>query len=202
MLWFLIAGLLLVLFLVFISGSRSGFLALVIEGIFFLCYSQFKISIGKTIAIVFCCFILVMMLPFFEEERAFENRIEIWQTAVASGFENPIIGSGFGSIERSLRLASEKMSNNVRFQYVDSAHNVFLDWWVQGGVLGLGAIAFLIGRSIFTFFKNRQALLIIVFFGILTTMSFNPSSVVTLLMFWYLIGRGNFQNEIENEHSP
>jgi O-antigen ligase len=175
--------------IVFVSQSRAGFVALIIQIIFFLSLKIIK----KPIVSVILATILIglsMLLPLIDSSSVYENRAEIWRTALQATNNNPILGSGFGNITPTLRLASVQLSNNVRFQSVDSAHNIFLDWLVQGGIVGLGLFLILAGSSFYAHLKTKNIEYAVMMIGLLVVLSFNPASVVSLVALFLLIGLG------------
>jgi O-antigen ligase len=179
------------LFLILGSASRSGLIALIIQIILVASLKWTKLGIKKTLIIVFVLYLLAYGLPFLQDKKeGFENRVEVWQTALLSGLSSPIFGHGFGNIEYALKDTAWKVSNTVRFEYVDSSHNIFLDFWVQGGILGLGALLALLYFTIKNFITHDKKLELTLLTGLLVSMSFNPVSVVTLVAFWWLIGQG------------
>ena len=73
------------------------------------------------------------------------------------------------------------------------AHNIFLDYWVQGGVAGFLILILLVCSAIKNFIFYKKYLHLVLLIGILTVMSYNPVSITTLVQFWFLIGN-SFQN--------
>lgn len=181
--------LILIIFLIFITSSRSAGIAFIVQ-LAFIFLSQ-KISARLIKPTVFALLILLasFVLPIIKGGGLFENRLEIWQTAYYSGFENPIIGNGFGNIEKILPRVSQSLSNNVQYQYIDSSHNFLLDFWVQGGLIGLLLILFLIFYSFKKLIAHKNRSSIVILLGLLAIMSFNPVSVVALIQFWWIIGQ-------------
>lgn len=178
------------------SGSRSALIALFIIVLFLVFNKLLKVP-AKT-ATIFCIIIILFSwyLPIFDKNlslsknRVYENRIEIWKTSFYAGLEKPLIGHGFGNIQVPIKNASVKLTNNIRFQVVDSSHNFLLDFWVQSGIIGVGILLILIGTSLSFLIKKEKYLEISLFLGVITVMSFNPISVVTLIVLWWLIGQG------------
>ncbi|TSC66705.1 MAG: Uncharacterized protein CEO21_108 [Microgenomates group bacterium Gr01-1014_80] len=181
---------LITLIILILSGSRSALLAFLIQAIFLL-LTRFKpAATGKftLLSIILITFSLIM--PILEGGGWFENRSEVWSTSLLAGLQRPITGSGFGNMEYTLKETSRLTNNNIQYQYVDSSHNFILDFWVQGGLLGTGLIISTVFLSLLGLVRKKDRLLLCSFLGVLTVMSFNPISVVTLLAFWYLIGQG------------
>lgn len=185
-----ILALVLGLGVVIFSGSRSGLLAFGLEGIFLLLSNIKFLGVVKSALIVLIILGIGLFLPFIEGGGWFENRAEIWQTAALAGLKAPILGNGFGNIKSVLKETSVGLGNNLQYQIVDSSHNVFLDYWVQGGIWGIIFLLTILIISISSFIKTGNKLLITLSIGLLTVLSFNPLSVVVLLMFWWVLGQG------------
>ena len=182
--------LVLVSSLIFLTGSRSGLIGFSIQLIFISLLKYFKLSFKKASIIAFLLILTSLSLPFFERGGIYENRKDVWVTAFFTGLRNPVLGTGFGNIEKDLPETARQISNNSRFQYVDSSHNVLLDWWVQGGLVGLSIFCLLIFFSFTNFLKNSKIPETTLFLGVFSAMLFNPASIVTLVAFWFLVGQG------------
>jgi len=176
--------------ILFITGSRSGLLAFLLQLYFLVSLVITKKSFSKAVMTSFLIIGISLFLPLFENLGVLENRAEIWQTAWIAGWKSPLVGNGFGNIEQALQSASLQVSNNVRFQLVDSAHNLFLDWWVQGGVIGVGLLVALLFSAFSNLVTQKKTIELTVLLGLLVAMQFNPVSVVILVGFWWLLGQG------------
>lgn len=174
--------------ILFFTHSRSAMIAFGIQLIFILLQ---KTHLQKKL-ILFICLALILAsysLPFFENPL-FENRAEIWKSALLANKNNVIIGNGFGNLENALHTSGKQLGLFIQYNYVDSAHNIFLDWWVQGGVVGVILLLGLVHLSLKTFFVKNAHREMVLLLGLLTVLSFNPASVASLLAFWWLIGKG------------
>lgn len=178
--------------IIFMSGSRSGLLAFILQVVFLILALRLKISVFKSTIIVLLLILSSFSLPLLEGGGWFENRAEVWQTSLSAGWARPLLGWGFGNTEEALHTTSLSLNNNVQYQRVDSAHNLFLDWWVQGGALGLAILTGLLVFTLKHLIKRAHVLQLTLLLGIITVMSFNPVSVVTLIHFWWLLGQGMF----------
>lgn len=180
---------------IFLSGSRSALVGLVIELIFFFRPRAIKLSLMTVVAIVILG--ASIALPFLEPRQDFDYRKDVWRTAVAAGMQRPILGWGIGNTEQGIEKGAHKIQTFPRFQYVDSSHNLFLDWWVQGGVIGLTLMSTLILLTIVGLIKKTETAYLASFLGILAVMLFNPVSVAILIPFWWLIGKSyNPKNQV------
>lgn len=196
---FKIPCLIITVIVIYLSGSYSAFIALILE-LIFLGLIKFKLTLKKAFLTCLILILLSMSLPFLQVSRIYENRAEIWQTAFMAGFSSPIIGGGFGNITNTLKETSWKISNNVRFQFVDSSHNIFLDYFVQGGLIGLTILISLLFLSLKSLLEREQKTFLTAFLGLLVMFSFNPLSVVNLIELWWLIGQGS--NYYKISHNP
>ena len=131
-----------------------------------------------------------LFLPFVEKSGWYENRAEVWHTALVAGTLSPIFGHGFGNTQSNLHQTSLILNNNIQYQIVDSSHNLVLDFWVQGGFLGVACLVLLLWGGVGGLIKHQAKLELTAFLGIFTVMLFNPVSVVILVYFWWLISQG------------
>lgn len=181
----LIVGVITILYL---SGSRSAAIGFLVQ-MLFLVIQKLGFNIKKAAVVCLIAIVLSLSFPFFEK-KPYENRVEIWSSAVSAGLERPILGHGFGNTEIALQKAAKKLKLPIEDVYFDSAHNIFLDWWVQGGIIGLGLLLTLVFISIKNFVIYQHKRELVLTFGLLSVLVFNPASVAGLLAFWWVIGRG------------
>lgn len=182
------------------TESKSGLIALGVVILFLLLSENFKWKLKNAFFICLVIIILSLSLPFFERgywlknntgplQFKFEDRAEIWITSFYAGFDLPIYGSGFGSVQDKIKQTSIKLNNNAQYQIIDSSHNLLLDFWVQGGLAGLGLLLTLVILTFINFIKKGMLLELAAFLGVITVMLFNPVTVVILIAFFWLIGR-------------
>lgn len=188
------SSLLATLAIILLSGSRAGLIGLIIQSVSII-FKSFSLSKGVIVSLILM--VLSLVFPFTEKagwfalaQPVFENRAEIWQTAFMAGLKSPFIGHGFGNIQSTIHQEAVLINNNVQYQIVDSAHNFLLDFWIQGGLVGVMSILILIYLALQHFIQSRKLLEITALLGLITAMLFNPVSVVNLVAFWWLIGRG------------
>ncbi|MBA3724801.1 MAG: O-antigen ligase family protein [Candidatus Levybacteria bacterium] len=187
--WMKYGALAMVFLIIFISGSRSGMIAFMLQLIFLL-LSRTSLATAKSVLISVLLLLFTYGLPFLPQSNLYEQRSEIWHAAVIAGGDSPVVGNGFGNTDGVLQDVVNSLNTNLRGSYIDSSHNIFLDWWVQGGMIGLIAFVFLIGRTLFNFIKEKNVQNLILLLGLIATLSFNPASVVALIALWWLIGQG------------
>lgn len=83
------------------------------------------------------------------------DRVGIWQQAWASVTQRPVLGNGPGS---GAWLIDMKTVNEERGRIVGifNAHNTYLGYWMDTGILGLACYLILIGAGCFAWVKNRK----------------------------------------------
>ncbi len=193
------AGIALILFVVSIllilSDSRSAMIAFGIQLVCIGLY-KYKMPTAKIVLICTICYLVSYVFPFFEH-NLYENRVEVWQSAVAAGFSHPLLGYGFGNTEIALHSAAAHLGLPIQYYYIDSSHNIFFDWWVEGGIIGIGVLLGIVYLTFKNLIKEENIRELVVAFGLVTVLSFNPASVVGMLGFWCVIGQG-----LKNNKSP
>lgn len=184
---------------VILSASRSALLAFILFVLLFILWKK-KISLSKITITALIFMSCSLCLPFVVRTNSWEDRSMIWQTALVSGFSSPLVGHGFGNITSALQKGAVTLENHIRFQFVDSSHNIILDWWVQGGLLGVTTLVYFVYTSLRIFIKHMMIEEFMVLLLSLFILLFNPASVVTLAIFWWVIGK-SFSLEITNSRS-
>lgn len=182
-------GLACIALIIFSSGSRSGLIAVAVEGVFLLLAKRFPHQLLRVFLI--CCgsSLLFLVSPFFTSDLH-ESRVEIWRSASIAFLENPIIGGGVGNVEILLHDASNQFASFISARYVDSSHSIFFDVLLQLGIVGLAAFLALIFLAFRSFFRTKNSAMISLLLGMIVVLSFNPASVWELVVFWYVIGEG------------
>lgn len=173
---------------VFLSGSRSALIGLIVAVLFMLAAPRIGIKKATIVTLILLC--ASLFLPFLGTRQNFDDRVVIWQTAIQAGVQKPLFGWGVGNVEVGLKEAAESIQSSVRFQYVDSSHNMFLDWWVQAGIVGVMLFAAKLGLTVHGMVRGKDTVLLASFFGMCAVMLFNPVSIAILVPFWWLVGEG------------
>lgn len=179
--------------LILMTGSRIALLAFVVE-ILIIYLKRFHLIFIPGIITSILIFIFSIILPFLphqipkEVSMRFENRAEIWTVSYLSGFDSPILGQGFGSVESSLNKKAWEINNFIKYQPVDSAHNLILNWWIMAGSVGVLILTSLIVISLKNLYQQKNWILLSILIGLLMIQMFNPVSIVTLVHFWWLLG--------------
>lgn len=190
------------------SESKSALIALSLELLFILLLKIFK---GRYLLASIICLILFglsLTLPILERQYflktntdpsayRFEDRAEIWQVAFNAGLHSPVFGSGLESIQGKIHTTAQKLNVNAQYQVIDSSHNLLLDFWVWGGIVGLILILILIILTFKNLIQKRMLIEATIFIGLLTVLSFNPTTVPVLASFWWVIGRSFAKLDLE-----
>lgn len=89
--------------------------------------------------------------PFYGEKSA-SSRITLWESGIKAIKQSPITGLGLGGYEQKYRtLISDQSLPDHNFP-----HNIFLDLWVETGIIGLVTLVDLIVLIMYYGFKNRR----------------------------------------------
>ncbi|HUQ85716.1 MAG TPA: O-antigen ligase family protein [Candidatus Limnocylindrales bacterium] len=184
-------GVIIICIILLITGSRSGIIAFGIQLLFlYLVRAFYGRSFFPTI-ISILLIVCSLAIPFYIQGNLYENRSEIWQSSLSAASKSPLIGVGFGNVEYALHEANVRIGNHLPGYYVDSAHNIFLDFLVQGGIIGFLILIYLILNTFRGFIFHNNTRNIVLLLGLTASLSFNPASVVSLIQFWWLIGQGS-----------
>ena len=134
----------------------------------------------------------------FDERSSASSRIMIWNSAVRIGTEHPFFGIGIGRFQEEY-LGHQKYFPPYLEWAVPQPHNIFLAFWLQGGVLGLIGFLVLLWRSFLLLFQDIRkrnaetfytsiflfsALLFFVVYGLFDTPYFKNDLA---FLFWALI---------------
>jgi O-antigen ligase len=81
------------------------------------------------------------------------GRPAVWRAAMELVRERPMLGWGFGTFERAFPTVQ---SANIEMHY-DHAHNDWLEWAIEGGVLALGVAITLLGVALRNTWRTARA---------------------------------------------
>lgn len=194
-----IIGVLLALIVINFTQSRSALTGIFLEVLFFgLLKMKFRFITG----VIICSVLLILSLglPIFERSYflktnsdpmnfRFEDRAQIWQVSLAAGSRYPFFGTGIESVQNRIAAMSKTLNADIQYQTVDSAHNIFLDFWIWGGGTGLVLLICLVILTLWNLTRKKMIIEIAVMIGLLAVLSFNPTTVSVLAAFWWITGR-------------
>jgi O-antigen ligase len=160
-------------FTLFKTGTRSGLVGL-LAGI--LSYLGFVASSTKNKKSIFLSIFILAMLggsvyffkdkiiarqPVFERlfdfsmESTSETRIQVWKTAWEAFKEKPILGWGGGNFNYIFMKFYQLIPVETD-TFHDKTHNIFLEWLISGGVVGLFSFIAIFVSSIFVLWKKTN----------------------------------------------
>jgi len=188
--WFKPLVILLCGIAIILTDSRSAILAVVISIVLYyfdiIKKIQGWIRIAFVIAIcaISFSFIFLTIDQSLLEKRSseWENRSIIWKEGMQLFSKRPILGYGQENVQIIFPA-------NLHFS-VDNMHNIFLEYAVSSGIVGLVLFVIL---SLLSFIKSDRARKML-FLSFFVTAFFNPLSIVQLFLFWVFLGIQNNQD--------
>lgn len=143
----------------FFSLSRAGWLGLLAAIALYIIIAadkQFR-KIIFTLAILGLIIIAVtpnfryrLLLPFYGEKSAV-SRLSLWTTGNKAIKESPIFGLGLTGFSQNW----DRLNADPNLETHNFPHNIFLNFWVETGLIGLISLMGLIGLIIYRGIKNR-----------------------------------------------
>ncbi|MEK7555844.1 MAG: O-antigen ligase family protein [Patescibacteria group bacterium] len=89
------------------------------------------------------------------QEQTTKSRFQIWGMAIEGFKENPLLGWG----QDNFNLVFNKYYDSRLYDqepFFDRAHNVFLDWLIAGGIVGLLAYLSIFAAALFYIWRRRD----------------------------------------------
>lgn len=103
-----------------------------------------------------------------------QGRLLIWQDAFEVIKKSPFIGLGTGSDEQALQAQYLKNKHTYLVQKGYNAHNSYIQWLLNGGIVLLAAYLFLLGQILFFSIRHKDVISF-VFFMIIFSVSFTET---------------------------
>ncbi len=141
-----------------LSMSRAGWLGLLVATIVYLIVAADKRTrlafLGLAIIATISVFSIAnlryrIILPFLGEKSSI-SRISLWETGWKGIKESPILGMGLTGFSQNWK----KLNTDPNLDTHNFPHNIFLNFWVETGLLGL--ISFIIIIAIFIYHGLRH----------------------------------------------
>ncbi|MFH1866938.1 MAG: O-antigen ligase family protein [Patescibacteria group bacterium] len=144
------------LWALYLTKSYGGFLALVLGAAVFIWFAlSSQVKLRRRI---FLCFLVVIVVggfviaqqPKFQKlltrdpRSSLTTRQEIWQTAWILIKEQPVVGWGLGNFQESYRSHVKYITLTPLEWQVVRAHNLYLNLWIEVGLLGLLVFIYLV----------------------------------------------------------
>ena len=188
--WFKPLVILLCGIAIILTDSRSAILAVVISIVLYYFNIIKKIQgwIRIAFVIAICAisfsFIFLTIDQSLLEKRSseWENRSIIWKEGMQLFSKRPILGYGQENVQIIFPA-------NLHFS-VDNMHNIFLEYALSSGIVGLVLFVIL---SLLSFIKSDRARKML-FLSFFVTAFFNPLSIAQLFLFWVFLGIQNNQD--------
>ncbi|MFC1485301.1 O-antigen ligase family protein, partial [bacterium] len=230
---------LLMLFALGCTLTRSSWLGLICGGMFFIVFYMFQklVNFKKILKVFAFIFILSSIFVFFtpfkgyladrldktftlkHENRAIYQRLLIWKSVKDIWQDNPVLGSGWGTLEMIYPFYQSKYLKEDPYSkyrtHANNAHNEILEVLSQTGILGFGMyFLFYICFFIYIFSLIRKsnlredqkmefAAFLAGIIGVLIDNTLNVSLhfIVPSMVFWFIVGATlRKAKELKNEH--
>jgi O-antigen ligase len=136
-----------------LSLSRSGWLGLAAAVVVYLIVAADKktrkiIFAGAIIAIAIVVYYpnlrYRILLPFYGEKSA-DSRIELWTDGLKAVKESPVLGLGLSGFANQYGV----LNTDPTLDTHNFPHNIFLNFWVETGLVGLISFLYIIGLYIY-----------------------------------------------------
>jgi putative inorganic carbon (hco3(-)) transporter len=138
----------------FLTLSRAGWLGLIVATIIYLIfYANNKIrKLASVVAIAIAIVLFSipnfryrLLLPFYGEKSAV-SRMSLWTTGIKAIKESPLLGLGLNGFSNNWQRLNTDQGLTESHNF---PHNIFLDFWVETGLLGLVSFIGIITLSIY-----------------------------------------------------
>lgn len=135
----------------FLSLSRGAWLGFAVAvGVYALMAANKKMILGLVAVGILTAGIVAavpnlryrVLLPFYGEKSSVA-RISLWNTAVKEIKDNPILGKGVNGFSDNW----DKYNTDAGLEHYNFPHNIFLNFWVDLGLLGLVSFVLILGLS-------------------------------------------------------
>ena len=146
----------------FLSLSRAGWLGLCLAIFIYVVLSEDrKIRTIATVAFVSLTLIVFsipnlrfrVLLPFYKEKSAI-SRLSLWKTGAKAISQSPIFGLGLTGFSKSF----SSLNTDPNLDSHNFPHNIFLNFWVETGIVGLISFTYICFIIIKNGLKNRTKL--------------------------------------------
>ncbi|MCL5009344.1 MAG: O-antigen ligase family protein [Patescibacteria group bacterium] len=145
----------------FLSMSRAGWLGLAVGlGLYVLIAGDKKLRYAALLAGVMLAGIVLItpnlryrvLLPFLGEKSAV-SRLSLWNTGLKGVKQSPVFGLGLTG------FATEwpQLNTDPNLDTHNFPHNIFLDFWVETGLLGMLSFVGLSVLALYQGIKNRRS---------------------------------------------
>ncbi|WP_320167764.1 O-antigen ligase family protein [Mangrovibacterium marinum] len=190
--WYLtVAGLAVIAAAIFLSGARTGVLAIIISSVIFLLFDtnivskfrQFK-NYKLLTSLIMICFVVSLSILYHLKKDSANGRLLIWKISSEMIKDKPVLGHGFGAFQASyMDYQAEYFKNSPNSKYAQLADNVkhpfneFIKVAVEFGIVGLIVVLLLFLFVLWKIVKSENENRGLVFSGL--------ASILVLACFSY-----------------
>jgi len=213
---FFLICILVLLFGLILTGSRGGFVSLVLVAmIFYFRKPTIKASFVGIILVITAVIIApqsykdrIGTLVTGQDERgkSLESRSTLLKTGIKAFFNHPVLGVGAGNYSSAFNLAKgmkmvSNTGNSIGKSRNFTAHNMYLEFFIENGLIGgllLLSIFYMSIKNLFTYDKGQYGNKISQFsFGFCTSLALLGMLFACLFLsqgknpvLWFLVGIG------------
>jgi len=150
-----------------IAGSFAAIFIYIIYERFKVTEKQSKKFLNRFIVFILMIFILgggltallnhekFENLTKFDERTSISTRLEIWKVGLGLIKENPVLGIGLGQYEKRYAEDAQRLLGKKPFEEVRlHSHNLYMEFWLQSGLLGLISFIWLVILAFKQVYKN------------------------------------------------
>ena len=168
--WWAVSSVLVMLGALYFTFSYGSWIGLIAGGIVLMLMflPTWYTSVGSSIVLI-AGLVSQWGNPKFQQMLNFSGqssshaRLQIWQTSLLMIKEKYLTGIGLGMFEKKYMEFAKQLFENPFEQYTLHAHNVFLHFWINTGILGLIGFVVLIVKffkQTITVFKQQKNVLL------------------------------------------
>lgn len=140
-----VAALALMVVAVLLSGSREGFVALVLIGVYYALRSRYRFRLTLALGAAVLAATTVQTSMFVRLATAFQTggsgRTSVWSVALEAAKHRPIQGYGIGAFQAAYDLFYLNIYQPYTNGWDSPAHNIVVHYLVEMGIVGLALIA-------------------------------------------------------------
>lgn len=153
---------------VLLSLSRGAWIGLLSAfGLFVLLNASKKLIFGFIVAMVLLAGVVAaipnlryrVLLPFYGEKSAVA-RLSLWNTGFEMIKDSPVLGKGVNGFKDNW----EAYNKDAGLEHYNFAHNIFINFWIDSGLLGLLSMLIIVAYGILRGLRVKKAIALSIFF--------------------------------------
>lgn len=158
--WKFVAAWSLGAFGLLLSLSRAGWLGLGAAALTYLALAADKKLRRRALVILTAILLIIIIVPALRwrvilplyGEKSAVSRVSLWHTGWKAVNESPLLGLGLTGFAKNW----DRLNTDPNIDRHNFPHNIFLNAWVETGIVGLIGLVGLIGTSACYGLKNRK----------------------------------------------